>query len=128
MSTTEVTLDPRYRSRLEQELSQADEGIRTRDEIIARVTGEVGPLRAENARLKPLADAALEHRAAAAEAAKAQKTLAKQLAGAEKRVLGLEELLSAAEQKIARLEGEFVAYDALDARVQRAETLGDLFG
>ncbi len=127
MSTTEVTLDPRYRSRLEQELSQADEGIKSRDEIIARMSGEVGPVRAENARLKPLADAALEHRAAAAEATKAEKALAKKLSAAEARIAGLQEHLDKAEQKAPRIEEELAEYDDLDGKIAQASSILDLF-
>ena len=119
--------DPRYRSHLEAQLAQADEGIRTRDATIGRYIAEISPLRAENARLKPLAEAAIEHRQKAEAAAKAQNVLGKKLAAAENRILGLEELVAAAEEKIARLESELAGYDELNARVANAKALRDLF-
>lgn len=124
---SEVTPDPRYRNHLEAQLAQLDEQRRADNEVIRRYVAEITPLRAKIAHLQPLAEAAADHRDAAKRCAEEAKALATKLAAAENRIAGLEELLDDADAKIARLEGELTSYDALNARVAKAEALSDLF-
>lgn len=119
---SEVTLDPRYRSRLEQELGQADEAVKARDEIIRRQNAEIAPLRAERDRLKPLADAALDHRQKADEARTAAKAATARAEEAERLVAALQRNLDQAEASIALREKELSAKDALHAEVVKLLT------
>jgi predicted RNase H-like nuclease (RuvC/YqgF family) len=126
-ATESPTHDPRYHSHLEAQLAQADERIKSHDSLVNRYTAEIDSLKARVSRLQPLADAATEHRHKADEAAAARKAIERKLTASENRILGLEEHLEQAEQKSARLEDELAAYDELNARVAKAESLSDLF-
>jgi predicted RNase H-like nuclease (RuvC/YqgF family) len=118
-----ITTDPRYVERLEIQLRQADERAQNNDSTINRLHEQVSTLQAQVADLKPLAEAAQEHRQKATSEAKRADEAERALKKAQARIAGLEDELAKAEGQIASLQDDVAADEALDEKVKAAESL-----
>jgi predicted RNase H-like nuclease (RuvC/YqgF family) len=119
-----LTNDPRYVERLELQLRQADERAQNNDNTINRLSEQVSTLQARVADLKPLAEAAQEHRQKASTEAKRADQAERLLQKAQARIAGLEQELADGERRVASLEDDLAGYEKLAQKVKEA---GDLF-
>lgn len=121
-----TTADPRYAERLELQLAQADERAQTDGRRLQEALEKVERLQAQVADLKPLAEAAAEHRQKAGSEKRRADEAERALRSAQGGIAGLEGELAKAEGKIASLQEDLAAYEALDEKVKAAESLFSL--